>query len=267
MSTILEFIAQKNSFRHHAILLLSNYFSSNSFSESDFKLIVQEFCDINLFENKEDNLFVVANAHPDIFIADRERNILRLEDIKKIRNFSLYPPQQGKKRLFLIENCERLNANAANSLLKVLEEPPTACLFLLTSHKLSLVLPTIASRVQKVSLSFPQSTTSTIKEIFSAEDMLWIKNKIDSFSLQKAGAKKSAISIGEIITQCEKMAKEYEVEDLRACLVTLIGERVKQDVSFLSTAKLLLSNVSEWKNYENYHPSTFLWLVRLFLLL
>ena len=265
MNTIQEFISNKNSFRHHALLLLSNYFSANSLPENDFKLIVQEFCGIQLFENKEETVYQVAARHPDIFIVDRERKVLRLEDIKPIRDFSLYPPQQALKRLFFIENCERLNANAANSLLKVLEEPSTSCLFILTSSKISLVLPTITSRVQKVALSFPDTNNTNIKEKFSVEDRLWIKNKIEKFRLNPS-SRDDKIHCAEIITHCERFAKEYQAEDLRALLVTLMNEKLKQNFTFINIAKLFLSNVSEWKNVENYHPSTALWLIRLFLL-
>jgi hypothetical protein len=249
MTTVNELIANKTSFRHHALLLLSNHFSTSPLPEADFKSLIQAFCGMTLYENKEETVYQVAARHPDIFIAERERKILRLEDIKQIRDFSLYPPQQS------------------------------------LSSKISLVLPTITSRVQKVALSFPNENQPNIKEKFSVEDRMWIKNKIEHFQLKnystaslapavrpRGDLEKTArgderqYALAEIITYCEKLSKEYHAEDLRALLVTLINEKVKQDFNFIHIAKLFLSNISEWKNYENYHPSTALWLIRAFLI-
>ncbi len=276
MTTIQELISNPNSLRHHAILLLSNYFSTNEFPENGFKLIAQEFCKIKIYENKEETIYQSALRHPDIFIADRERKILRLEEIKPIHRLGLYSPQQGVKRLFFIENCERLNTSAANSLLKILEEPLSSCLFILTSSKTNLVLPTILSRVQKIALSFPEQQVISIKEKFSIEDRLWIKNQIENFHLpsnktqnmnnNELKSDKKSMQISKVIAQCEKFVKEYQAEDLRALLVTLVNEKLKENFDFMNVARIFLANISEWKNCENYHPSTVLWLIRLFLL-
>ena len=61
-----------------------------------------------------------------------------------------YGPSIGKRRIFLIEKAETLNESAANSLLKVLEEPPPYVVFVLLAPSSSRVLPTIVSRSQMV---------------------------------------------------------------------------------------------------------------------
>lgn len=63
-----------------------------------------------------------------------------------------YAPALGKKRVYIIERAEALNESAANSLLKVLEEPPEYALFLLLASHTARVLPTILSRCQTVRL-------------------------------------------------------------------------------------------------------------------
>ena len=267
MNTIENFIENKENIRHHGVLLLSHYFSKHGLPDKDFQSIAMNFCGISLQETNQ--------SHPDIFIADRERKILRLEDIKAIQNLTMYPPQQGQKRFFYIENCERLNNNAANALLKVLEEPPTPCLFLMTCSKLSDVLPTITSRVQKIAVSFSQEKKTDIYSVFSSEDLQWIKNQIDKFELKNYSTPKSLIEahssktitqLSHILSQCEKITKAYEIEDIRSLLVHLLQEKVRLDVSYLNTAKFLLNHLSQWKNVEHYHPSTALWLNGFFLL-
>ena len=63
-----------------------------------------------------------------------------------------FAPQIGKRRVYIIEQAETLNESAANSLLKVLEEPPPYALFILLATHPARVLPTIVSRSQVIRL-------------------------------------------------------------------------------------------------------------------
>lgn len=58
-------------------------------------------------------------------------------------------------RVVVLHPAEALNANAANALLKILEEPPPATLFLLVSHQSQRLLPTIRSRCHKIAMPMP----------------------------------------------------------------------------------------------------------------
>jgi len=64
-----------------------------------------------------------------------------------------YAPVIGRKRVYIIERAETLTDSAANSLLKVLEEPPAYAFFILLAPNASRVLPTIVSRSQMVRLN------------------------------------------------------------------------------------------------------------------
>lgn len=63
-----------------------------------------------------------------------------------------YAPMIGRRRVYIIERAETLTESAANSLLKVLEEPPSYVLFILLAPNPASVLPTIVSRSQMVRL-------------------------------------------------------------------------------------------------------------------
>ncbi len=64
-------------------------------------------------------------------------------------------------RVCIVDTVDELNPNAANALLKVLEEPPQQSLFLLVSHAPARVLPTIQSRCRKLPLR-PLATDDVI---------------------------------------------------------------------------------------------------------
>ncbi len=90
-------------------------------------------------------------VHPDRAIRQSKGLFLAVD---LIRHFLIEPatmrPAQGRRRVFLIRDAERMNEEAQNALLKTLEEPPgAACLILVTSSATRL-LPTIQSRCQRV---------------------------------------------------------------------------------------------------------------------
>ncbi|MGB2271827.1 MAG: hypothetical protein ACPH15_02290, partial [Pseudomonadales bacterium] len=63
--------------------------------------------------------------------------------------------QQGGNKVCVISPAEQMNENAANALLKILEEPPANTYFLLVAHHASKILPTIISRCQRLSFAIP----------------------------------------------------------------------------------------------------------------
>ncbi len=104
---------------------------------------VHEYCVSQLGNDKRTRELFSAHAHPDfIEIADD------LEQIRALSEFVNSKPQLADKKIVLLSQADKLNAYAANSLLKVLEEPGVATLFILMSSHSQLLLPTIISRCQ-----------------------------------------------------------------------------------------------------------------------
>jgi DNA polymerase III subunit delta' len=75
----------------------------------------------------------------------REIRIISLREVKKLSSLST---TEGYYKVFLITNADELNTEAANSFLKLLEEPPEKTLFILTTSRKENILPTIVSRCQ-----------------------------------------------------------------------------------------------------------------------
>ena len=76
-----------------------------------------------------------------------------IEEIRKLQNQAKYRPFEGEKRIFIIEDAERMNIPAANALLKTLEEPGPSNVLILTTSRPYLLPPTITSRCQKIRFS------------------------------------------------------------------------------------------------------------------
>lgn len=80
---------------------------------------------------------------------------IRIEQIRSLANFINVSTHRSGRRVVLLYPAEALNAIAANALLKTLEEPPPATVFLMVSHNIDRLLPTIVSRCRKVPLPMP----------------------------------------------------------------------------------------------------------------
>lgn len=96
---------------------------------------------------------VIWGEHTDLGLVRPFNRMIRIDPMREIDREANFLPYEGRARVFLIEDADRLNEQSSNALLKTLEEPPsTSHLILLTSHPASL-LATIRSRCQVVRFS------------------------------------------------------------------------------------------------------------------
>ncbi len=90
-------------------------------------------------------------THPDFHSVSPQGNSIRLEQIRAWQPFFNYHPHLGRRQVFLIEGPELLTPEAANRLLKALEEPLPDTVFLLKTEDERALLPTVVSRCRVVS--------------------------------------------------------------------------------------------------------------------
>jgi len=85
---------------------------------------------------------------PDVMEVSPQKDVIKIEQMRLLKSTTYLKPMVGKKRVFIISNAEKMREEASNSLLKILEEPPSfSHIFLLTDNPY-LILPTIKSRCQ-----------------------------------------------------------------------------------------------------------------------
>lgn len=75
-----------------------------------------------------------------------------IDDIRGLQRLANLPPYEGKCKVFIIDGAEYLSVEAANALLKILEEPPPRVVWLLLAAEEERLLPTITSRCQRLEL-------------------------------------------------------------------------------------------------------------------
>ena len=100
---------------------------------------------------------IAAGSHPDLMaIQPEERGkAIRIDAVRELREFCAGRPHQGGWRVILMEPADALNANAANALLKTLEEPGAQTLLMLVSAQPGLLPATVRSRCRLLRLPTP----------------------------------------------------------------------------------------------------------------
>lgn len=97
-----------------------------------------------------------AGSHPDWSVLEPEdASVVTIAQVRGLQESLPYPPLTSARRVVLIPEAARLNLEASNALLKILEEPPPHTLFLLASAQRDRLLPTILSRCQAIRCTPP----------------------------------------------------------------------------------------------------------------
>jgi len=104
---------------------------------------------------------VAANTHPDVFTIERRLNTktdkmqgeIVIATILEACKFMRLTPAEGGWRVVVVDGAEDMNSNAANALLKVLEEPPPKAILLLVTSAPGRLLPTIRSRCRTLAVN------------------------------------------------------------------------------------------------------------------
>ena len=114
---------------------------------------------------------IAAGADPSLFVLrrggagstenDQKKNLeagkfakdIRVDDVRKLNGFFNFSSAEGGRRVVIVDAADEMNVQAANALLKRLEEPPENATLLLVTHQPSRLLPTIRSRCRELRLS------------------------------------------------------------------------------------------------------------------
>ena len=123
------------------------------------------------------------------------RSSIRVDEIRHLKTFFSLSVSDGGGRVAIIDCAEDMNINAANALLKTLEEPPKDTVFLLVSHNPQSLLPTIKSRCRELRLS--NLTESDLKSALKQMNLTIPENDSKIYSLLGSGSVGNSIRLLE----------------------------------------------------------------------
>jgi DNA polymerase III subunit delta' len=161
----------------------------------------------------EDCRRIAAGTHPDVHLilpGSKTGQNISVEQMRDLRQDVARRPIMGRRKLYLIPTAEAMNDEAANTLLKTLEEPPDAVTLILMATSPTRVLPTILSRCQLV--RFPLAPAQAIRE--------WLIT--DGVPAETAAA--LAVTAGGRPGLARRWSREPEVLERRQRLLELLAE-------------------------------------------
>ncbi len=110
---------------------------------------------------------VLNGNHPDLIRIAPDGASVKIDQIRQLQRSFAYLAEDDRPRMYIIEEAEKMTIQAANSLLKFLEEPGERITAVLITDNANALLPTIASRVQRI--AFPPSPPASIASQLIAE--------------------------------------------------------------------------------------------------
>ena len=120
------------------------------------EILALEISNYFLTANKTPYKEIYDNVNFTLITNDDDSKVIKIDQIRELLN-KIY--LKSDKRIIYIKDAEKLNVNSANSLLKIIEEPPGETKFILSTSKLSSLIPTILSRSTILKCHNPQDSS------------------------------------------------------------------------------------------------------------
>jgi DNA polymerase-3 subunit delta' len=148
---------------------------------------------------------VASGAHPSVLYLTRPVNertkgfktVVTVDEIRKVNRFLSMTAHDGGWRVVIVDPADDMNTNAANALLKNLEEPPAKTVFVLVVHSIGSLLPTIRSRSQTVRFT-PLADEDLRQALGSFEDMAVAGGpELDALVRRAGGSVRNAILLSQ----------------------------------------------------------------------
>jgi DNA polymerase-3 subunit delta' len=110
---------------------------------------------------------VESRSHPDLYLLQPLGEMIRIDEIRALRHDLHMRPFEAERRVYVVLDADRMNEDAADALLKDLEEPPPYAVIVLVAGELGPLPPTILSRCQLV--PFRRLSERAVREWIAAQ--------------------------------------------------------------------------------------------------
>jgi DNA polymerase-3 subunit delta' len=172
-----------------------------------------------------------SSNHPDVFVISPEKKgaSVKIDDVRAVIKDTGLKPYEAKAKVYIIDEADSLTEEAANALLKTLEEPSAASVLILITERPTALLPTIRSRCQIVNF-FPLDGASI-------EELLAASHNVDSVKARLLGR----ISCGSLSKALE--LKDSGFFDKRERIINALSSDTFSDLDFDKTPRADLKAV------------------------
>ncbi|MGH2447230.1 MAG: ATP-binding protein [Chloroflexota bacterium] len=195
---------------------------------------------------------IESGGHPDVSVVEAEdgADTIKIEQIRRLRETAALRPFQGRQKVIVISGAEDLTPQAADALLKLLEDPPGDVTIVLTATDAASLPATVVSRCRLLTL-YPVPSTAirdalASRGIASAEDLASLARGAPGWAVRAAANPKVAARRRELLDQLEGLPDKPLGERLRLAETLTAGKKdrgeIRQSIELLlwSARDLLL---------------------------
>ncbi len=202
-------------------------------------------------------LQVSKGSHIDTIELIDDKNSLKIEEMRKVMD-RLNMSRQSKYKVLIIQSIERMTTEAANSFLKMLEEPPPKTIFILTTNDVNSVIETLISRVRIIKFGVVSSEYlySELKKLYPEADEDSI-HKACLFAMGKTGKALNLLENPEVLAEymeiyhkTQNILNSRNIAERFLYVEELSVEKEKTTIFFNILTHVLRSKMLDEKSYD-----------------
>lgn len=170
-----------------------------------------------------------SGNHPDLIVMVPDGNAIKIAQVRELQKAFSLKSMEGASKVYIIHQADRMTVEAANSLLKFLEEPTSPVVAVLLAESKTKLLPTIISRCQVI--QFPRRPVGVVAEQLQGEGFPASRARFLAYVKQSLGAAKELAAeerFAEILTLVVQLTEEVAARRNNA-LFTLQEKVFKQN--------------------------------------
>ena len=180
----------------------------------------------------------LAGSHPDLFYFSPDKKAsMGVETVRDIKKSLFFMPNDGDRKVYIIDDAQKMTGQAQNALLKFIEEPPASVLFFIVADKKESLLPTVVSRTRIISLA--PSDNADIRRFLMSESKKSGGEQIDEAINMAEGSPGKALKL-----LCRDFSRQRQL-----CLdfmPVLVSTSKSDAMAFLLSMKLNRDGVKEF---------------------
>jgi DNA polymerase-3 subunit delta' len=173
--------------------------------------------------------------HPDVFAVEPQSTQIRIDQIRAVQRQLIHRPLEGRWRTIVIDDAHNLTLQAANALLKTLEEPPADNILILIARATAALLPTVVSRCQVLYFS-PLSVQEISRFLQQKRGMS--EQEADRIAVRAQGSIRSALAMEK-----PDLSQDSEILEFFETLPEMNGGDILARVAAWTTGR---SEVQKW---------------------
>lgn len=212
------------------------------------------------------------NNHPDFILIEPEDSKIKIEQIRNIQSKLLEKPIISNKKVYIIKEADTMTKEAANCLLKTLEEPPEYITIILIGSNENMFLNTIKSRCTKIYFNKidDQTLKQFLEENYTCDNMtdnmlkacdgsiskaISINEKIDIYKeIEKIFLNIEKFSLLDVLNKIEYLYKNKEdiYEILDYIIILLFNKSIKNDkyIKYIEAVEQTKNSIKVNSNYD-----------------